>query len=43
MSWDLAGLGFIGGDLRSRAGHWPCEVLAGCGLRGLLAALTARC
>jgi hypothetical protein len=29
MSQDLAGLGLIGGDLRSRAGHRAREVLAG--------------
>jgi hypothetical protein len=36
MTWDLAGLGLIGGDLRSRAGYRAGEVLAGCGACWLL-------
>jgi hypothetical protein len=36
MSRDLAGLGLIGGDLRSRAGHRGREVLAGRGACWLL-------
>ncbi|HYA52039.1 MAG TPA: hypothetical protein VEG33_12790 [Streptosporangiaceae bacterium] len=37
MTRDLAGLGLIG-DLRSRAGHWAREVLAGRGTCWLLTA-----